>query len=732
MIFFSIILLVLVLTADALLGLIVWLQSTRRKINVIFALLTLAFIGWSATGFYDQTTTDLAGLRLMAGVPFLGGLFIVYFITLFSLYFPETHPNAPGTRRKITWALNLTSLPLILITTFGGPAIIANVTTSATVGNNVVPGPLYIAFPLYYLGWLGFALANLFLKYRRSRRQLERIQLTYIFTGFLSMTGVALVTNVALPIIVGNPTLSRFGFLSTLFIIGCFGYTIVAHRLFNIRLIVARSVAYILLLTTLTILYGLAIFATSNLFFQQSDLSTGEIAVFIALALVLALTYQPLRRFFEKITDGVFFRDRYDSQVVLNNIGSILASEIDIDTLLNRCLAEVCSSLHVASGRFVIYGESEIYKRVFYGQSSRQLLDIKIIQQLHPGTLVADELPNGKRKSILEAHGIRVALELRTKENLVGHLLLGDKLSGDIYSNQDVKLLEILRKELAIAIVNAKAYEEIARFNVTLQEQIRKATERLRAANKNLKVLDKAKDEFISMASHQLGTPLTAIMGYLTMALDDDKRNMTKSQKEYVQYALEASERMGAMSSDLLNVSRLSAGRFVIRREPVDLNQMAAQEIDQMRAAADRKGLKLIFTPATNLPLVPADVSKTRQVIMNFIDNAIYYTESGSVKVRIEHEHNAVALTVTDTGMGVPPAEKAKLFTKFYRAGNAKSARPDGTGLGLYLAKRVIEDQGGSIIFESELGHGSTFGFVLPLGPASAPTPNTAPAKANA
>jgi signal transduction histidine kinase len=271
---------------------------------------------------------------------------------------------------------------------------------------------------------------------------------------------------------------------------------------------------------------------------------------------------------------------------------------------------------------------------------------------------------------------------------------------------------------LTLAVITTVSWlsnREIERFNITLQDQVRKATQRLLSANKKLKVLDKTKDEFLSMASHQLGTPLTAITGYLSMALDDDKNDMTPAQKQYILYALEASERMGALTADLLNVSRLSAGRFVVRPEPLDFNALAQQEVDQLGPAAERKGLKLTFVPAPNLSPIQADISKTRQVIMNFIDNAIYYTETGSITVAVEQHHDAVALTVKDTGIGVPSDAKAKLFSKFYRADNAKSARPDGTGLGLYLAKLIIEGQGGSIIFESTVGQGSTFGFMLPL-----------------
>jgi signal transduction histidine kinase len=265
-----------------------------------------------------------------------------------------------------------------------------------------------------------------------------------------------------------------------------------------------------------------------------------------------------------------------------------------------------------------------------------------------------------------------------------------------------------------ITTVSWLSNREIARFNDTLQDRVRSATARLRSANKNLKTLDKAKDDFISMASHQLGTPLTAITGYLSMVLDNDKRNMTIEQREFITFALEAAEKMVGMSSDMLNVSRLNSGRFLIQRQSVDMAKMVEQEVHQLIPAAKRKKLKLTMDLPKEPVMANIDESKTRQVIMNFIDNAIYYTQSGGVHVTLKAGKGNVELRVVDTGIGVPPAEQAKLFSKFYRAENAKVVRPDGTGLGLYLAKRVIEDQNGHIIFETTSDKGSTFGFTLP------------------
>jgi signal transduction histidine kinase len=143
---------------------------------------------------------------------------------------------------------------------------------------------------------------------------------------------------------------------------------------------------------------------------------------------------------------------------------------------------------------------------------------------------------------------------------------------------------------------------------------------------------------------------------------------------------------------------------------------MISDEVRQLRTHAQAKNIALIFDPpAKPLPDVEIDENKTRQVIMNFIDNAIYYTQAGEVRIVLEQFGDHVRMEVRDTGIGVPKDARKKLFSKFFRAGNAQIVRPDGTGLGLYLAKRVVEDQGGTIIFDSVEGKGSTFGFELPF-----------------
>jgi len=169
------------------------------------------------------------------------------------------------------------------------------------------------------------------------------------------------------------------------------------------------------------------------------------------------------------------------------------------------------------------------------------------------------------------------------------------------------------------------------------------------------------------------------------------------------------------MIADLLNVSRLHTGKFLISNKKTDLVLIVESEISELSEIAKARGIKVIYEKPENFPTVMLDETKIRQVVMNFLDNAMYYTpRGGRVTVELKATDNLIEYTVTDTGLGVPQTDQKNLFTKFFRAANARKMRPDGTGLGLYMCKKVILSEGGSILFKSVEGEGSIFGFRFP------------------
>lgn len=693
-------------TSLVVLGVFTVQTNPRQRANQYFGLVCSFITIWVVVNFLADSDPNhsLLWTRLAFWSATLGiGSFVL---------FAGVFPRRMFRRRWFSAAVATGALAMATVTLL--PDFIPAVGFDGATAN-VIPGDLYPIFIGYFVAYMLAAFGLLIRAERRERRS-ARERVRFVFAGVLLMVSAASLTNLFLPLMIGNNPWARYGSYFSLVFVAFTSYAIVKHRLFNVRAVVARSVAYTLLIITLAGSYGLAVFTTTLYLFPDSQNSFEQDLIYIVLAVLLAITFQPLKAFFERVTDRFLFRDHYDSQEVLNSLGQILVGEIKLERVMSRSLQLVGQRLKIEHAHLYVFDDNKIYQVAHYGSVPPRLPTAGRLQLLRHRLAVADELERGKEKETLETFSIRLSLHVRTKNEFVGYLLLGDKLNGDIYVEQDIELLEILAQELAVAITNAKAYDEIAHFNATLQQKVDEATHKLRQANVRLKELDVAKDEFISMASHQLRTPLTSIKGYLSMVMEGDAGRISSQQKEFVGYAYESSRQMSSLVSDLLNVSRMSAGKFFIERSTVDLAELVEGEVDQLRSHAKAKGLKLVFDrPKAALPKLQLDAGKTRQVVMNFIDNAVYYTQKGSVQVVLERHRDSVELRVTDTGIGVPPSAKAKLFSKFYRADNAKNVRPDGSGLGLFLAKRVIEDQGGTIIFESTEGKGSTFGFRLPL-----------------
>jgi signal transduction histidine kinase len=292
--------------------------------------------------------------------------------------------------------------------------------------------------------------------------------------------------------------------------------------------------------------------------------------------------------------------------------------------------------------------------------------------------------------------------KLKARGDLTGIIVVG--FEDTMPHIDDIELVERISEPTGIALYNRLLFEE----NQTVVRQ-------LQQTNEKLKEIDETKDEFISMASHQLRTPLTSMKGYVSMVLEGDVGPITDSQRKMLSQAFNSSQRMVYLIADLLNVSRLRTGKFVINNKETDLAQVVESELSQLYEAAVARNVKFFYNKPSNFPKLMLDETKIRQVVMNFIDNALYYTpKGGRVSVELKSNDKIIEYTVTDTGLGVPKDEQPHLFSKFYRAQNARKMRPDGTGLGLYMSKKIITAQGGSIIFSSIEGEGSTFGFRFP------------------
>jgi signal transduction histidine kinase len=251
---------------------------------------------------------------------------------------------------------------------------------------------------------------------------------------------------------------------------------------------------------------------------------------------------------------------------------------------------------------------------------------------------------------------------------------------------------------------------------VKQREQLQILTEQLKEANVKLEALDKARAEFISIASHQLRTPPATIKWYIGAVLSGDFGELNEEVKSALDRVQSTNNSQISLIDDLLNASRIERGKMEFFFEKADLAELARITYDQLLPQAKMRKIELIYNvPTEALPAVMMDKEKVRQVINNMVDNAIKYTKQGSVTMSIEKTPTDLVMKVKDTGRGVDPKIAPTLFSKYTRGKDAATAAT-GLGLGLYVAKVIIEQNHGRIWVESEgEGKGSTFIFSLPL-----------------
>lgn len=232
------------------------------------------------------------------------------------------------------------------------------------------------------------------------------------------------------------------------------------------------------------------------------------------------------------------------------------------------------------------------------------------------------------------------------------------------------------------------------------------------------KEIDKAKTEFVSLASHQLRTPLSTVNWYTEMLLAGDAGNVSSVQKKYLEEIYTGNQRMVALVNDLLNVSRLELGTFVIEPEPINLTLLMESVVEEQKPQINVKNIRISFSFEKDIPVIQADPKLLRMVAQNLLSNAGKYTPYGGtieLSLSLDMGKKNILLKVSDTGYGIPKNQQNKIFTKLFRADNVKEQNTEGTGLGLYIVKSIIEHSGGRIWFESAENKGTTFYVALPV-----------------
>jgi signal transduction histidine kinase len=321
----------------------------------------------------------------------------------------------------------------------------------------------------------------------------------------------------------------------------------------------------------------------------------------------------------------------------------------------------------------------------------------------------------------LRAEGVRsyINVPLVSQGGLIGSLNLGADSPG-AFGPEPVDIAREVADQLAVAIRQARLHEQVERQAADLERKVEERTKELQVANTQLEEASRHKSEFLANMSHELRTPLNAIIGFSELLNGQSVGPTNAKQGRYLGHIHQSGKHLLQLINDILDLAKVEAGKFVLQPEPLDVAATLEDILVIARGLANAKAQTIEAEIAPELPPLPADPVRFKQICFNLLSNAIKFTpEQGRITLgarRVPEAAGCLELRVTDTGIGIREEDLPRLFQEFVQLEAAASKRHEGTGLGLALTKRLVEMHGGRIRAESAgEGRGSTFTVVLPI-----------------
>ncbi|WP_454063985.1 ATP-binding protein [Candidatus Nitrospira salsa] len=421
----------------------------------------------------------------------------------------------------------------------------------------------------------------------------------------------------------------------------------------------------------------------------------------------------------------------------LNQTGAAIASTLDVDRLLATVLKLLVENLGFVRMALVFYDSERRIGLVSQVTGvSEELEDlVKEFEIPIDGNdgISADLLIRGKPVLVKDIEtvtnrmylpALRACREVGVTSFIVAPLKSQDRILGYLGADrgiipctqEDLDVLMTIANHVSVAIDNARAYQALGQFNQTLEDRVQERTEALQQANERLREHDRLKSMFVSIASHELRTPMTSMKGLVDNMLDGLTGTLNERQSFYLSRVKRNLERLTRMSNDLLDLSKIDAGVMQLSCAPLSVEELAHEVVEVMQPVARQISLNLVFDVNAPLPTILGDRDKLDQVLTNLINNAMKFSRPGTdvqVGGRIRDDH-MVEVCVRDSGCGIPVNEIPHIFERFYR-GESVVVEARGSGLGLAISKSLVELHGGKIWVQSEVGEGSQFFFTVPV-----------------
>jgi len=598
------------------------------------------------------------------------------------------------------------------------------------VGSQYFPraGLIFELFIVNFVLFVAYSLSLVFRKWKQTTSRVKRNQIGYFLLASFLIVIVGSTNFLQSFKIIIYP----IGNMATIIFTSIVAYAIVKHQLMDIEVVIKKSVVYAGLTVSITAIYAIIVGVFHGIFgitrFAQGSLLVNALA-----AMVIALSFQPLRNRFQGTVDKLFFRDRYDYHKTLKDLSGAVTSILSLEKLLNVIVNSVTEVMHIDRGSLLLWDKKAEEFRIRFGKGLRKEIidrvsfkkgnyiiewlerekkifspeEIEVLHSRKEFSAVEEKKERelfetlGKLKEI----GAMLCIPLMVKGRLIAIFGLDNKMSGDIFSAEDFELLSTVANQAAIAIENAMLYEEMREMEKDLHRADRLA----------------AVGTLASSIAHEIRNPLVSIKTFAQLV--PRKFNNRDFLDKFNTIVPEEMERLENILNQLLNFGRPSGPEF----HSIDVEEVIDTILRLMNTELSQSNIQVIKLYGNDVPQIMADGEQLKQVFMNLVLNAIQaMPEGGSLRVITALRRESagknisdfVSIEFQDTGCGIPEKNFDNLFSPFF------TTKEGGTGLGLSISHRIIKEHNGHISVESELGKGTTFAIKLPVG-SKKPTMDT-------
>jgi signal transduction histidine kinase len=716
----------------------------RSRSNIYFSLYILGIALWSLGLGYYYRSTDYLGMLTWMKVYYSAGDIISYWWLLFSLTFPK-NKKIPT---KTILTLSVAPYLLIFLICFTPQFFFKEIIVTGAHKNVFMNPAGYFLYSIYFLGYYIWGIRNVWKNFKRSSG-IYKMQLLYVLVGNIIAFGAGVVFDLLLPW-ANNYQLIWIGPLFSILNVSLMFYASAKHRLFGVKFFFGRAI-HILILS----LVPLGAFYAAYFLYMTIFGTIFRVEVYL-LGLMIAILFTYLFNYSDSHIKWIIYRliinQGMDFAEAKELLSKEISSELNLQRIFHIFITIVNATVLSKGAGIVIFEEGTHNVKYMYVKGLKTtdhfeqcflITDFWHKTKTHEAFIqeevqmndkssrqAFDNYPILKLRNIIECmarENIEAFLPLSKSRHYNGFVFLGRKKNDMAYSVEDINFLKSIINSVSVGIERSLLYDQVEQFNITLQKKVESATgelkqayEKLHKSFEDLKTLDHMKDEFLSITSHDLRTPLTIVRSYLWLILNTKKDSITDPKAvEYLDICLTSTNRLIRLVNNTLTVSRIEAGHIEIKPDKNDIEPVIEDVVNEFQTMAQEKNITFTFEkPSKQLPTTMFDKDRIREVLVNLVGNAMHYTTKGGITIKSEQKDQFIVVSVTDTGKGIEPENISKMFKKFGRLESALDTyTPDatGTGLGLYISKSIVELHKGKIWVESEAGKGSTFSFSLPI-----------------